>query len=439
MSIIPKELATWLLENFDLISNTLKLYDNRILEITEEDVHAILALHIGPLEVQAASTCEPKNKYTKLLKQCRLRLTVGRTGTRKIEKMVKQILERGDHGEEFKRDFVLYIISTCIIGSMNVDYFFKILKLLMDMYKVTFIIAINYNSLFWIELSLEERDAKTDVKFTRKINWLAWHEKTTSTPNLLHQPMTLHQPLMYHVQNVARIPTAISSLVKRTHTIISSPTYNDEQVCLGDSKDQHAAMHAIADMDLQYSIPAQHKMQQEQDNGRRHDEDEVMKKPESKAKQPCQDAPQRERSIAILQAQKASFMYQEFYKGMQLETKRTNWLNLNTTDLIMNIIDNLMLEEKPSTRYDNYDTLLKHFFSKYLIERGHPRAEELKDFRTVYVKTDNQDNISLHECGIYTICYKETHYRNIVKDTKSKVCCLNLTTSEQPVTRQYNT
>jgi len=45
----------------------LKLSNNRILEIVEQDVHATLTLHMGPLEVRVASTFEPKNEYTKLL------------------------------------------------------------------------------------------------------------------------------------------------------------------------------------------------------------------------------------------------------------------------------------------------------------------------------------------------------------------------------------
>ncbi|KAJ8421577.1 hypothetical protein Cgig2_007793 [Carnegiea gigantea] len=102
-----------------------------------------------------------------------------------------------------------------------------------------------------------------ELKLACKMNWLAWHEKTKSTSNLLHQSITLHQPLSHHIQNVAmkenlqwqgpiiqsrynytpltfdlgiplsseqRIPTAISCPVKKTHTIISSPTNNDEHV-----------------------------------------------------------------------------------------------------------------------------------------------------------------------------------------------------------------
>ncbi|KAJ8425775.1 hypothetical protein Cgig2_014889 [Carnegiea gigantea] len=83
--------------------------------------------------------------------------------------------------------------------------------------------------------------------------------------------------------------------------------------------------------------------------------------------------------IAILHAQKPSLKYQDFYRVMQLETQRTNWLDLNTADLvffpilrsehfflvvfqfadkIVNIIGNLMLPGKPSIRYGDCDTLL---------------------------------------------------------------------------------
>lgn len=50
--------------------------------------------------------------------------------------MATKILERGDHAEELQRDFVLNIILTTIIRSMDVDSFFRTLKLLMDVNQV---------------------------------------------------------------------------------------------------------------------------------------------------------------------------------------------------------------------------------------------------------------------------------------------------------------
>ena len=37
------------------------------------------------------------------------RLNLGRTGKQKVGMMVEQILQTGDYGEEFKRDFMLYV------------------------------------------------------------------------------------------------------------------------------------------------------------------------------------------------------------------------------------------------------------------------------------------------------------------------------------------
>ncbi|KAJ8433845.1 hypothetical protein Cgig2_028162 [Carnegiea gigantea] len=49
-----------------------------------------------------------------------------------VEQIVEQILEREGYVEEFQRNFGLYIFSTCIIESINGNYFFIIVKFLMD-------------------------------------------------------------------------------------------------------------------------------------------------------------------------------------------------------------------------------------------------------------------------------------------------------------------
>ena len=80
-----------------------------MLKIIEEDVHGTLALPTGPLEVLAAQAYEQKNKCTKLLAVWGKRWNLGRVGTQKVRMRVEQILQRADCGEEFKRDFVLYV------------------------------------------------------------------------------------------------------------------------------------------------------------------------------------------------------------------------------------------------------------------------------------------------------------------------------------------
>ncbi|KAJ8440091.1 hypothetical protein Cgig2_025290 [Carnegiea gigantea] len=165
------------LSKFDPASNTLKLSYHRVLEITKEDVHATLALPMGQLDVQVASTCEPKNEYTKLLEKWRIRWNLGRTGSPKVGKMVDRILQRGDHGDEFKRDFVLYIISTCIIGSKNGDCFFRILKSLVDVNQIVkynwcaFLLQCLNDTLFYLD-RVEFRGKRCkDRWFPMAIHW----------------------------------------------------------------------------------------------------------------------------------------------------------------------------------------------------------------------------------------------------------------------------
>ncbi|KAJ8436041.1 hypothetical protein Cgig2_017509 [Carnegiea gigantea] len=61
----------------------------------------------------------------------------GGQGTAKVGKIAEKIIEKEDHGEEFQRDFVLHIIPMCIIKRMNGDCFFTILKLLIDVNKIS--------------------------------------------------------------------------------------------------------------------------------------------------------------------------------------------------------------------------------------------------------------------------------------------------------------
>jgi len=69
----------------------------------------------------------------------------------------------------------------------------------------------------------------------------------TSNSNRLH---SVDLRSWYPTFTWVDIPTAISSPIKGIPTISSSPTYNYEQVCLGESEGQHTSMHAIADIAL---------------------------------------------------------------------------------------------------------------------------------------------------------------------------------------------
>ncbi|KAJ8432412.1 hypothetical protein Cgig2_013826 [Carnegiea gigantea] len=164
--------------------------------------------------------------------------------------------------------------------------------------------------------------------------------------------------------------------------------------------------------------------------------------------------------IVLQQVQKSSFKHQEFYKVIQLDTKRTNWFNWGKVDLVsffilshmcllihmsfklygfmnldynicvhlstclvyymmVNIINNLTLPKNLvqemaiviPNQYIFPNTYLIYIYTKLKTNQNHfyQRAEETKDFRTVYVKIDYQDNINLHNCGIYIMHHMETY------------------------------
>ena len=112
----------WLSENFDYCANFLKLLNRKILEFTK-DVHPTLRLPMGPKKVVEGKSCDSCEKYNTLFDIWRKRWDKS-SGTPKVGNMHDGILDRGDHGEEFKRDFVIYVVSTFIKGNQNGDAFF---------------------------------------------------------------------------------------------------------------------------------------------------------------------------------------------------------------------------------------------------------------------------------------------------------------------------
>ncbi|KAJ8428770.1 hypothetical protein Cgig2_010774 [Carnegiea gigantea] len=106
-NVIPKSLGMWLLENYDYCGSFFNLSNHRILEFTKEDVHATLGLPMGPKKVMEGKTCDSCEQYNAILGSWRRRWGT-LSGAPKIGKMRDGILDRGDHGDEFKRDFVIY-------------------------------------------------------------------------------------------------------------------------------------------------------------------------------------------------------------------------------------------------------------------------------------------------------------------------------------------
>ncbi|KAJ8432303.1 hypothetical protein Cgig2_019232 [Carnegiea gigantea] len=107
----------------------------------------------------------------------------------------------------------------------------------------------------------------------------------------------------------------------------------------GESEDQHTSMHAIVDIALQYSKLTRHIMQQEKDK-------------EAIASMASADS-HMENSILDV--------WSIIMNKKQLSREHFFLIVFQFADKTVNIIDNLALSEKPSTRYGDCDTLLEAF------------------------------------------------------------------------------
>ncbi|KAJ8422749.1 LOW QUALITY PROTEIN: hypothetical protein Cgig2_015659 [Carnegiea gigantea] len=284
-STIPKDRATWL----HPASTTLKLSNNRTQGITDEDVYTTLALPMGLIEVQVALTCEPKNKYIKLLEQYRRRWNLGRTGTPKVGMMFLV-----DVNQIAKYNWCAHLLKclndTVVEWKQNHTRYFRgplLFLMTKEMQK-----SMVSHSKHWTTDAVEQRN-KDGKKFLGKYG----RGKTSNRidyPTIIREEnhvdiepsASTHDPLpapqlpclecgsesnvintaLYHLVSAKmyrtdytsstfdlgiplspeqRILTVITCPIKRTCTIISSPTYIGEQVCLGDSQGQYTSMHDI--------------------------------------------------------------------------------------------------------------------------------------------------------------------------------------------------
>ncbi|KAJ8435628.1 hypothetical protein Cgig2_000294 [Carnegiea gigantea] len=108
-------MAMWLVWNFDTCSYSLSLA-NRRTRVTEHDGHVTL----GPLEV-----VEPKNEINVTF-EFRTLLNHWKQQWPKYDsipkcgELIKMIQGQVDGGENFKRNFVIFMVSTCLRGNQTV-------------------------------------------------------------------------------------------------------------------------------------------------------------------------------------------------------------------------------------------------------------------------------------------------------------------------------
>jgi len=132
---IPGRLANWLVRNFDPRQCSLM---NVQLTLEDVDVHLATGLPIGPLEVKEASKGCKDQSFLKLKKKWLEQFgdvkEVSRTAL--LEKLKSQ---RGGV-EDFKRNFIVFVMSTFLMGTNSNTVSARILYSLGDLSRVR-----NYN------------------------------------------------------------------------------------------------------------------------------------------------------------------------------------------------------------------------------------------------------------------------------------------------------
>lgn len=128
------KLSTYLVQNFDVYRCALKLEDEEML-LTEDDVDSTLGLPHGPLQVIEGNNSNATEDYNNLLTQWRARWNVPTCGP--ITKtLCDGILAMKEHGDMFKRDFVVFVVSTMLKGHTNRSSNFKVLYSLINVDKI---------------------------------------------------------------------------------------------------------------------------------------------------------------------------------------------------------------------------------------------------------------------------------------------------------------
>ncbi|XP_031094307.1 uncharacterized protein LOC115998789 [Ipomoea triloba] len=131
-------LMKYLIRQFDVYRSAIQLEGGELLLIEEDDVQRTLGIPQGSNVVEEATRFEHLSEdgdsaaYANLVASWRERW--GIDGKSPITtSMPGQILKRGDHGDMFKRDFVLFIVSAMLCGHQDRCCNFRILKSLINL------------------------------------------------------------------------------------------------------------------------------------------------------------------------------------------------------------------------------------------------------------------------------------------------------------------
>ena len=128
MSECHRQLSKYLAQQYDYCSTTLLLHNKKKLVLNEKDVLATLNIPCGNTPVVEAKGDKDTPEYEQLLKTWRESWNL-KVGSPITQQMGEELLKRGDFEDEFKRDFVVFVVFSMIKGHQNRKANYEILLL----------------------------------------------------------------------------------------------------------------------------------------------------------------------------------------------------------------------------------------------------------------------------------------------------------------------
>lgn len=135
---IPKAILPWLIDAFNERTGILKISKGKEFEITKDDVYDIFLLPRVGEDVEVIQTGHCKATPTDNLKEeWRVKFGIGGTNQSiKLNDVSKRLQQTTDDGDDFKKMFVLYSMSTFLSPTSNHCLDFKLLKAVEDVEKI---------------------------------------------------------------------------------------------------------------------------------------------------------------------------------------------------------------------------------------------------------------------------------------------------------------
>ncbi|CAI9087102.1 OLC1v1021091C1 [Oldenlandia corymbosa var. corymbosa] len=135
---IPTALCNFLANNFQTGARQVPLNGNNVLDIKQEDVVAVLDLPHGPKPVEEFKQNDPAiTDHAEMVDAFKKRMGYSNKFLSTRSTAAQLIAGRKDFGDDFKRDFLVFVVSTFLHGNTTSRITMNILKSLVNINEVT--------------------------------------------------------------------------------------------------------------------------------------------------------------------------------------------------------------------------------------------------------------------------------------------------------------